>query len=29
MSFSEIRFDLKVNLYVDRVPTDANPADPP
>eukprot|EP00435_Cladocopium_sp_Y103_P067787 s92_g30.t1 len=27
--FWKIAFDLKVNLYVDRVPTDANPADPP
>ena len=27
--FWKIALDLKVNLYVDRVPTDANPADPP
>eukprot|EP00435_Cladocopium_sp_Y103_P024835 s708_g6.t1 len=27
--FWKIAFDLNINLYVDRVPTDANPADPP
>lgn len=27
--FWKLALDLKVNLYVDRVPTDANPADPP
>lgn len=27
--FWKFALDLKVNLYVDRVPTDANPADPP
>ena len=27
--FWKLALDLRVNLYVDRVPTDANPADPP
>ena len=27
--FWSIALDLKVNLYIDRVPTDANPSDPP
>ena len=27
--FWNLALDLKINLYIDRVPTDANPADPP
>ena len=28
-SFWKLALDVKVNLYIDRISTDANPADPP
>ena len=27
--FWKLALDLQVNLYIDRVPTDSNPSDPP